>query len=73
MTTFTMICGLIPMTVGNVQVIGTGYAPLGRAMMGGLLASALLTLLIVPSCYSLLEILRGLGKGFRGFCLRESP
>ncbi len=64
MTTFTTICGLIPMTVGNVQVIGTGYAPLGRAMMGGLLASALLTLLIVPLCYSLLEILRGLVKDF---------
>ena len=59
MTTFTTICGLIPMTVGSVKAIDTGYAPLGRAMMGGLLASALLTLVVVPMCCSLLEDLRG--------------
>ena len=64
MTTFTTICGLIPMTVGSVEAIGTGYAPLGRAMMGGLLASALLTLVVVPMCYSLLEDLRGWVKKF---------
>ncbi len=58
MTTFTTVCGLIPMAVGNTKVAGTGYAPLGRTIMGGLLASMFLTLVIVPLCYTLFEDLR---------------
>ena len=34
------------------------YAPLGRTMVGGLLVSALLTLVVVPLLYSLLDDLR---------------
>ena len=58
MTTFTTICGLIPMAVGNPNVVGTDYAPLGRTMMGGLLASMVLTLLVVPLCYTFFDDLR---------------
>ena len=58
MTTFTTVCGLIPMAVGNTKVVGTGYAPLGRTIMGGLLASMFLTLVIVPLCYTLFADLR---------------
>ncbi len=58
MTTFTTIFGLIPMAVGNPNVVGTDYAPLGRTMMGGLLASMLLTLLVVPLCYTFFDDLR---------------
>ena len=60
MTTFTTICGLIPMAVGNAKLIGMPYAPLGRTMMGGLLASAVLTLVIVPLCYTFFDDLRTL-------------
>jgi HAE1 family hydrophobic/amphiphilic exporter-1 len=58
MTTFTTICGLIPMAVGNSKLIGLSYAPLGRTMMGGLLASTMLTLVVVPLCYTLFDDLR---------------
>ena len=46
------------MAVGNPNLVGTDYAPLGRTMMGGLLASMLLTLLVVPLCYTLFDDLR---------------
>ena len=58
MTTFTTIFGLLPMAVGNAKMIGMPYAPLGRTMMGGLLASTVLTLVIVPLCYTYFDDLR---------------
>jgi len=58
MTTFTTVFGLMPMALGDSNVMGTPYAPLGRTMMGGLLASTFLTLLVVPLFYTLLDDLR---------------
>ena len=58
MTTFTTVCGLIPMAVGNAKVVGMPYSPLGRTLMGGLLASMVLTLVIVPLCYTFFDDLR---------------
>lgn len=58
MTTFTTVFGLLPMAVGNAKMIGMPYAPLGRTMMGGLLASTVLTLVIVPLFYTFFDDLR---------------
>jgi HAE1 family hydrophobic/amphiphilic exporter-1 len=60
MTTFTTIFGLIPMSLGNVNLVGIPYAPLGIAMMGGLFFSTFLTLLFVPLIYTLMDDLRGI-------------
>ena len=58
MTTFTTVVGLLPMAVGNAKMIGMPYAPLGRTMMGGLLASTVLTLVIVPLFYTFFDDVR---------------
>ena len=59
MTTFTTAFGLIPMAAGNSKMmVGIGYAPLGRTMMGGLLASMVLTLVLVPLFYTLFDDFR---------------
>jgi HAE1 family hydrophobic/amphiphilic exporter-1 len=58
MTTCTTICGLIPMALGNSAMIGMPYSPMGRAMIGGLAFSTVLTLLIVPLFYLMLDDLR---------------
>jgi hydrophobic/amphiphilic exporter-1 (mainly G- bacteria), HAE1 family len=58
MTTLCTVSGLIPMAVGNSKIGGMPYAPLGRTMIGGLLASTLLTLVIVPLFYTFLDDLR---------------
>jgi multidrug efflux pump subunit AcrB len=51
MTSIAMIAGMIPMATG-ISEGGNQTAPLGRAVIGGLAASTLATLLILPSVYS---------------------
>ncbi len=58
MTTLCTVSGLIPMAVGSSKIGGMPYAPLGRTMIGGLIASTLLTLVIVPLFYTFLDDLR---------------
>jgi hydrophobe/amphiphile efflux-1 (HAE1) family protein len=58
MTTLAMIFGMLPMAIG----IGDGgeqQAPMGRAVIGGVITSTLLTLVVVPVAYSYLD---NLGK-----------
>ena len=54
MTATAMICGMIPMAIGFGEG-GAQSAPLGRAVVGGLIFSTLTTLLILPLVYSLLQ------------------
>jgi len=55
MTTLTTVFGLLPMAVGNGNMVGIPYAPLGRTLMGGLLVASVFTLFVVPLTYSLLD------------------
>jgi HAE1 family hydrophobic/amphiphilic exporter-1 len=55
MTTATTILGLMPLAVGSSHVGDVLYYPLARTVMGGLLASTVLTLVLVPCLYTLLE------------------
>lgn len=63
MTTATTILGLVPMSLA----IGDGaelQAPLARVVIGGLITSTLVTLVLVPSVYTLFEEgLSGLRRG----------
>ncbi|MFN3822308.1 MAG: efflux RND transporter permease subunit, partial [bacterium] len=59
MTALTTILGLMPMAVGNTNLFGIPYAPLGRALIGGLITSTLLTPIMVPVLYTYLDDLRG--------------
>ena len=49
MTAAAMIFGMIPMATGYSQ-----NAPLGRAVIGGLLMATLFTLLFVPCVYAIM-------------------
>ena len=54
MTTLAMIFGMLPLALG----IGPGAemrAPMARAVIGGLITSTLLTLIVVPVVYTLLD------------------
>jgi hydrophobic/amphiphilic exporter-1 (mainly G- bacteria), HAE1 family len=54
MTSLATILGLVPMALG----IGEGaelQAPLARVVIGGLAASTLITLVFVPTVYTLFE------------------
>jgi multidrug efflux pump subunit AcrB len=52
MTTLAMIAGMLPMSMGLGEG-GEQNAPLGRAVIGGLLFSLVATLVIVPALYTL--------------------
>ncbi len=54
MTALAMIIGMIPMALGAGEG-GEQNAPLGRAVIGGLLFATLATLLFVPAVFSLLH------------------
>jgi multidrug efflux pump subunit AcrB len=54
MTASAMICGMIPMAIGFGEG-GPEAAPLGRAVIGGLIFSTFTTLLILPAIYALLQ------------------
>lgn len=58
MTAATTIFGLIPMATGTAALIGIPYSPMGRAIIGGMVASTLLTLFIVPLVFTLLDDMR---------------
>ena len=63
MTTLAMIFGMLPMAIG-VGKGGEILAPMGRAVIGGVITSTLLTLLVVPVLYTYLY---GLGERAKKF------
>ena len=62
MTSIATMLGLVPMAIG-VGEGGELQAPLARVVIGGLLASTMVTLVLVPAVYTLFE--EGLA-GLRG-------
>jgi HAE1 family hydrophobic/amphiphilic exporter-1 len=59
MTTFAMVFGMLPLALG----LGPGAelrAPMARAVIGGLISSTVLTLVVVPVVYTLIDDFTGL-------------
>src|SRR5450830_1905666 len=56
MTTLAMVFGMLPMAIGMGDG-GESQAPMGRAVIGGVITSTLLTLVVVPVAYTYLDSL----------------
>jgi len=54
MTAMAMIIGMVPMAIGASEG-GSQAAPLGRAVIGGLIVSTFATLTILPSIYAIVQ------------------
>lgn len=66
MTALTTVLGLVPMAIGGSAVGGLFYFPLARCVIGGLVSSAIFTLLGLPIITKGVEALaRGLGRLWR--------
>jgi hydrophobe/amphiphile efflux-1 (HAE1) family protein len=66
MTTLAMIFGMLPMAIGMGDG-GESQAPMGRAVIGGVITSTLLTLVVVPVAYTYLDNLgKKAARWFRG-------
>jgi multidrug efflux pump subunit AcrB len=62
MTATAMIIGMIPMAIGGGEG-GSQNAPIGRAVIGGLMVATMSTLIFVPLMFSLI---RGRDSRLRG-------
>jgi HAE1 family hydrophobic/amphiphilic exporter-1 len=63
MTTLALIAGMFPVALG----LGEGAdfrAPLGRAVIGGVITSTVLTLLVIPTVYEILDHWKELAVGW---------
>jgi multidrug efflux pump subunit AcrB len=54
MTSFAMLAGMMPMSLGLGEG-GNQTAPLGRAVIGGLFASTIATLTILPQVFAFMQ------------------
>ena len=54
MTSLAMIAGILPMAIGFGES-GGETAPLGRAVIGGLAAATVATLLVLPGIFALIR------------------
>ncbi len=65
MTTFALIAGMVPVALGRGE--GAQFrAPLGIAVIGGVITSTFLTLLVIPTIYEILDGARSwVGARFR--------
>jgi multidrug efflux pump subunit AcrB len=70
MTTAAMIFGMLPMALA-LDEGGELQAPMGRAIIGGVITSTLLTLIVVPVMYSYLDGLAAWAK--RRFGAKHEP
>jgi HAE1 family hydrophobic/amphiphilic exporter-1 len=65
MTTFALIAGMIPVALGRGE--GADFrAPLGRAVIGGVITSTVLTLLVIPTFYEIIDGMRTRFAHFMG-------
>jgi HAE1 family hydrophobic/amphiphilic exporter-1 len=73
MTTLALIAGMVPVALGRGE--GADFrAPLGRAVIGGVITSTFLTLLVIPTIYEILANTRSRLFGlFRKWFGRGTP
>jgi len=72
MTTLAMVFGMLPLAVSTTEG-AEQRAPMAHAVIGGVIASTLLTLLVVPVLYTLLDDLAARVGGRRADEPVESP
>ncbi len=71
MTTLAMVFGMVPLALG----LGEGSeqrAPMGQAVIGGIITSSILTLVVVPVIYSWLDDFAGWSRRKLGLNLPET-
>jgi HAE1 family hydrophobic/amphiphilic exporter-1 len=69
MTATTTVVGLIPLAFGDTGLDEMRYFPMARTIMGGLITSTVLTLVVLPTYYVLID---DLGRYVKGLWLTTS-
>ncbi|HSA54401.1 MAG TPA: efflux RND transporter permease subunit [Gemmatimonadaceae bacterium] len=70
MTTFALIAGMLPVAIGAGE--GADFrAPLGRAVIGGVITSTVLTLIVIPTFYEIFDQWRSWFSRKFGFRVKQ--
>jgi HAE1 family hydrophobic/amphiphilic exporter-1 len=72
MTVGTTVLGLTPLCIGTTQIGGDGppYFPMARAIVGGLLFSTFVSLVLLPTIYTWLDVVRHWPRKLFGWLIR---
>jgi HAE1 family hydrophobic/amphiphilic exporter-1 len=64
MTAATTILGMVPLAIGDTAIAGNGpaYFPMARAIIGGLAFATVVSLIVLPTIYVLLDDLGNWGR-----------
>jgi len=74
MTAATTVVGLTPLAIGSSSLFELRYFPMARTLMGGLIASTVLTLVVLPTYYSLVDdFAAGLRRLWRSSSAADTP
>ncbi len=73
MTVGTTVLGLLPLCLGTTQIGGDGppYFPMARAIVGGLLFSTFVSLVLLPTIYTWLDVIRHWPRKFLSWLARR--
>ncbi len=70
MTTIAMVAGMIPLVVGLGDADNSFRAPMAAAVIGGLITSTILSLLVTPSFFSIVDDIEHFPRRVRGWFRR---
>jgi len=73
MTVGTTVLGLAPLCFGTTQIGGNGppYYPMARAIVGGLLFSTFVSLVLLPTIYTWLDVIRHWPRKFFSWLVKS--
>ncbi len=70
MTATTTVVGLMPLALGDTSLFELRYFPMARTVMGGLIAATALTLVVLPTIYTIID---DLAAGMKRMWVRSGP
>jgi multidrug efflux pump subunit AcrB len=73
MTTIAMVAGMLPLVIGLGESDNSFRAPMAAAVIGGLITSTVLSLLVTPSFFTIVDDMEHVVGRFKRWVLRQKP
>jgi multidrug efflux pump subunit AcrB len=71
MTTIAMVAGMLPLVIGLGNADNSFRAPMAAAVIGGLITSTVLSLLVTPSFFTIVDDMEHFAGRFKLLVLRQ--
>jgi multidrug efflux pump subunit AcrB len=73
MTTIAMVAGMLPLVIGLGNADNSFRAPMAATVIGGLITSTILSLLVTPSFFTIVDDIEHFVGRFKLWVLRQKP